>query len=79
MTTSMKDMFGRRQTSNKHTKNMKQKLTYGQENIKQHLKCIVAKQLEPYELTTYIYCVSRTPLLLLHGFKTAAQAKNSSY
>lgn len=78
LTTSMKDLFGRRQPSNKHTKNMKQKLTYGQQNIKQDLKCVVGKQLEPYELETYIYCKSRTPLPLLHGFKTVAQGKSSS-
>lgn len=65
-------------TAFKHTKNMKQKLAYGQQNIKQDLKCVVGKQLEPYELETYIYCKSRTPLPLLHGFKTVAQGKSSS-
>lgn len=78
LTTSMKALLGRRNPSSKNTTNMKQEFTYGQQNIK-HLKYTVGKQLEPYELATYIYCKSRISLLLLHGFKIIAQGKNSSY
>lgn len=78
LTTSMKAPLGRREPLSKSTKNMKQGYTYGQQNTK-HLKRTVGKQLEPYELATYIYCKSRTSLPLLHGFKTVAQGNNFSY
>lgn len=50
--TSEKKLFVRRQPLNEYTKEITQKLTYGQQNIKQDLKCITEKQIEPYELIT---------------------------